>query len=135
MLNRHGFFWRALPKVRGFSAEELQKRKVWIEQHLGHTSEWWEKNLNLVLDGVTLTMAPKPLNARERHAAQSIKKMWMREGEKHDPKFSTYNRYGVQLGVKVPLWGGFTGEGKFTMRFWTPRSKMTKEEWQAKLWP
>ena len=34
VLNRNGFFWRALPRVRGFSAEELRKRKAWIDQHM-----------------------------------------------------------------------------------------------------
>ena len=122
-----------LPKVRGFADAELKQRKLWIDQHVRHSGEWWQKNLNLVLHGVSLTMAPKPLNARQRHAAQGIKHAWMREGEKHDPKLLTYNRYGVQLGVKVPLWGGFTGGGKFALRLWTPRPKMTKEEWQAKV--
>ena len=32
-----------------------------------------------------------------------------------DNSLHTYNRYGVQLGEKVPLWGGFTGHGKFTL--------------------
>ena len=37
VLNRNGFFWRALPRVRGFSAEELKKRKAWIDQHMKYT--------------------------------------------------------------------------------------------------
>ena len=37
----------------------------------------------------------------------------------------------TQHGIKVPLWGGFTGGGKFTLRLWTPRPKMKKEEWAA----
>ena len=37
------------------------------------------------------------------------------------------------IGVKVPLWGGFTGKGRFSLRLWTPRPKMTKEEWAAKV--
>ena len=48
-------------------------------------------------------MPPKPLNARERHAAQAIKHMWAREGEKMDNDLHTFNRYGPQLGTKVPL--------------------------------
>ena len=68
ILNRRGFFWRPVPKVRGFSPEDLRKRKAWVDQHIKYTSEWWEQNLNLVLDGVTLTMAPKPLSGREGHA-------------------------------------------------------------------
>lgn len=37
----------------------------------------------------------------------------------------------MQLGIEVPLWGGFTGGGKFTLRLWTERPKMKKEEWAA----
>ena len=48
-------------------------------------------------------------------------------------KTKTYNRYGVQLGAKVPLWGGFTGDGKFTLRLWSARSKFTKDEWAQQL--
>ena len=29
------------------------------------------------------------------------------------------------------MWGGFTGQGRFTFRAWTPRPKMTKAEWAA----
>ena len=89
--------------------------------------------MNLVLDGVTLTLAPKPLNAREKHAAQAIRQMWIKDGESLDNDLHTHNRYGVQLGTKVPLWGGFTGGGKFTLRLWTPRPKMNKLEWAAHL--
>ena len=35
----------------------------------------------------------------------------------------------MQLGTKVPLWGGFTGDGQFFLRLWTPKPKMKKEEW------
>ena len=82
-----------------------------------------------MFDGVTLTKAPKPLHARAKHAAQSIRHMWMRKGERLDPELHTLNRYGVQLGDKVPLWGGFTGAGEFTLRLWTPKPKMNKAEW------
>jgi hypothetical protein len=37
----------------------------------------------------------------------------------------------VQLGTKVALWGGFTGNGNFTLRLWTPKPKMTAAEWAA----
>ena len=29
----------------------------------------------------------------------------------------------------MPLWGGFTGAGEFTLRLWTPTPKMTKVDW------
>ena len=48
-------------------------------------------------------------------------------------EFHNYNRYGCQLGVKVPLWGGLTGQGQFTLREWTPKPKMTKPEWAARI--
>lgn len=50
-----------------------------------------------------------------------------------DPNVHTFNRYGVQFGTKVPLWGGFTGGGQFTLRLWTPRPKMLKGDWEAKV--
>ena len=129
VLNRNGYHWRTVPKVRGFSDDELQKRKDWVEQYVGKKPEWWQNHMNLVIDGVTLTMAPRPLDKRQRHMAQSIRHMWMRKGEETDPNCHVYNRYGIQLGTKVPLWGGFTGGGSFTLRLWTPRPKMVKEEW------
>ena len=89
--------------------------------------------MQLVFDGVTLTMAPKPLTARSRHMAQSVKHTWVREDEKLGNDAHHHNRYGVQLGVKVPLWGGFTGGGRFALKEWTPRPKMTKEEWATRI--
>ena len=133
VLARHGYRWRPVPKIRGLTKEELEKRKAWIDQHVHHSSTWWVQNMNLVLDGVTLTMAPRPLSSRQRHAAQSIRHMWVKDGERLSEKMLTHNRYGIQLGTKVPFWGGFTGRGKFTLRLYTPRPKMLKEEWQAKV--
>lgn len=133
VLNRHGYFWRPLPKIRGLSSAEIAKRRDFVEQHWQKPASWWEENLNLVLDGVTLTLPPKPLSGRQRHMAQSIKHAWMHEREKHDTDMHTHNRYGVQLGTKVPLWGGFTGRGQFTLREWTPRPKMTKDEWARRV--
>ena len=80
------------------------------------------------------TKAPKNLDLRQKHAAQAIRHMWMRPGEKMDPALHTFNRYGVQLGTKVPLWGGFTGEGQFALRLWTQRPKQKKEEWAQGWW-
>ena len=85
--------------------------------------------MSLVFDGVTLTKAPAILSGRQKHAAQAVKHMWMTKNQKPDPDILTHNRYGPQLGQKVPLWGGFTGTGEFPMKFWTPRSKMTRPEW------
>ena len=85
--------------------------------------------MHLVYDGVTLTKAPKSLDLRQKHAAQSIRHMWMKKSERMDPRLHTFNRYGVQLGVKVPLWGGFTGDGAFSLRLWIEKPKMKKEEW------
>jgi len=53
----------------------------------------------------------------------------MKKNEKMDPALHTYNRYGVQLGDKVPLWGGFTGDGQFALRLWTAKPKMKSQEW------
>ena len=133
VLARNGYHWRPVPKIRGLTKEELEKRKAWVDKHIHHSSAWWVQNMNLILDGVTLTMPPRPMSSRERHAAQNIRHMWVKDGEKMKEKMLTYNRYGVQLGTKVPFWGGFTGRGKFTLRLYTPRAKMLKEEWQAKV--
>ena len=37
----------------------------------------------------------------------------------------------MQLGTKVPLWGGFSVHGGFTLKLWTPTSKMNKEVWKG----
>ena len=37
----------------------------------------------------------------------------------------------MQLGVKVPLWGGFNVQGGFALKLWTPTAKLTQEEWAA----
>ena len=132
-LNAEGFYWKRVPKTMRLDDKELQKRKVWVEKYIDKSASWWEHNMNLVLDGVTLTMPPKSLSAREKHAAQRIDHMWIRRGEKIPNDANTFNRYGVQLGVKVPLWGGFTGGGHFTLRLWTPKPKMTKAEWEARV--
>ena len=39
----------------------------------------------------------------------------------------------MQLGVKVPLWGGFNVHGGFALKLWTEKAKMTKEQWAAHL--
>ena len=57
------------------------------------------------LDGVTLTKAPKPLTAKQRHMAQGIKAMWILDGEQYDNAMRNYNWYGIQLGQKVHLSG------------------------------
>ena len=129
VLNRNGYFWRPLPKVRGLSAPELAKRKAWVDKFVDKPPSWWTSHFGLVLDGVTLTMPPRPLSGRQRHMAQSIKHAWLRDGEEPSSDCYHFNKYGTQLGVKIPLWGGFTGQGHFSFRAWTPRPKMTKPEW------
>ena len=129
VLNAHGYYWRAVPKKSHLTGEQLRKRRVFVEMFENKSPSWWERNFNLVLDGVTITTAPMPLKSREKHAAQAIKQMWVRTGESLDNELAAYNRYGVQLGTQVPLWGGMTGGGKFTLRLWTPRAKMTKLDW------
>ena len=115
LLNSYGLFWRPVPKQFALSEAELEKRKAFVEQYESKSSTWWEQNMNLVLDGVTLTTAPKPLSAKQKHAAQRIQHMWMMKGEALDKDVHTHNRYGVQLGTKVPLWGGFTGGGELAL--------------------
>ena len=105
-LNEAGYHWRPVPKKGKLTPEQLAKRKAFVDAHLNKTAAWWRESFGLVLDGVTLTRPPKPLSGKEKHAAQAIKHMWVKDGEALDNSLHTYNRYGVQLGHKVPLWGG-----------------------------
>lgn len=130
-LNRRGLFWRAVPKKTPLTTKTLAVRKQFWERYGAKSSDWWQHNIGLVFDGVTLTKAPPSLTGRQKHAAQSIGHMWQKPSERLATDVHTHNRYGIQLGVKVPLWGGFTGSGKFPMRFWTPKPKMVKDQWRA----
>ena len=122
-----------MPKKRPFTAKELAERKAFVEKYARKSPQWWEENMNLVFDGVTLTKPPQALTGRQKHAAQSITRMWMKKGETLDSRVHTHNRYGVQFGDKVALWGGFTGGGDFAFCMWTPKPKMKKEEWAARI--
>ena len=128
-LGEAGYHWRPVPKRSQLTEAQLVARKVFVDAHVDKPAGWWRQHFGLVLDGVTLTKAPKPLSKREKHAAQAIKHMWVKDGEALDNSLHTYNRYGVQLGEKVPLWGGFTGQGKFTLKLWTERPKLDKHLW------
>ena len=128
-LNHAGFHWQRVPKKMKLTKEQLKHREAFVKLYGGKSQQWWADNIGLVLDGVTLTTAPKLLSAKEKHAAQSITHMWVTKGESLDNDLHTHNRYGVQLGIKVPLWGGFTGRGEFTMKLWTERPKLDKERW------
>ena len=133
MLCRHGFRWQKRPVMRGLTTAELEKRKAFVAEFCGNTLGWWQDNMQLILDGVTLTKVPKPLTERQHHMAQGIKAMWRLPGEQYDNAMHNYNRYGIQLGQKVPFWGGFTGDGTFTLRERTPRPNMTKQDWEQHL--
>lgn len=128
VLNAHGYYWKPVPRVQGLTAAQLSKRKAFVDKYISHSALWWRDHLNFVLDGVTLTMPPKPLNGRQKHAAQRVNSMWLKWGERLHNDVHTFNRYGVQVGTKIPLWGGFSGNGHFTLRMWTPKSKTTKAE-------
>ncbi len=133
-LNEFGYFWRPVPKKQRLDEKHLKARKEFHDKYGGKSADWWVSNMNVVLDGVTLTMVPAGLSKREKHAAQRIQHMWVKKGEALENDLHTYNRYGTQLGTKVPLWGGFTGGGAFSLRLWTEKPKMNKEAW-AKLIP
>lgn len=129
VLNRHDYHWRQVAKKSPLSKKQLRQRKEWVNKLIDKDEQWWRQNMHLIFDGVTLTKAPQSLDSRQKHAAQSIRHMWMKKKEAMDPALHTFNRYGVQLGTKVPLWGGFTGDGKFSLKLWTDRPKMKMEEW------
>ena len=63
-LNRRGYYWRKVPNKGPLSDDHLQKRKEFVEKHLNHSPAWWVDNMHLVIDGVTLTKAPKKLSSR-----------------------------------------------------------------------
>ena len=90
-LNRNGYHWRPVPKKQMLTSKDIQSRREFVDRHLKHSPGWWERNLNLVLDGVTLTKAPKTLSGRQKHAAQSITHMWMRKHERPNSDVNTYN--------------------------------------------
>ena len=57
--------------------------------------------MDLVLDGATLTKAPKSLSKREKQAAQAIKAIWVKKGEAMSPDVRTYSRYSDDLPLKM----------------------------------
>ena len=128
-LNAAGYQWRPVCKRGKLTDAQLAARKVFVDTHVDKPSSWWRQHVGLVLDGVTLTKAPRPMNLREKHAAQAIKHMWIKKGESLDNDLHTHNRYGVQLGDKVPLWGGFNGQGQFRLKLWTDTPKLDKSSW------
>ena len=81
VLRRNGYRWKALPRVRGLSKAELDKRQMFVDAHINHPPSWWQEQMSLVFDGVTLTKAPASLNQRQRHVAQSITHNWIKDGE------------------------------------------------------
>ena len=133
-LAEFGYRWKPVSKKQRLSDKQLKDREEFWSKYGSKSSDWRVANMNLVLDGVTLTTAPKGLSKREKHAAQRIQHMWVKEGESLDNDLHTHNRYGIQLGTKVPLWGGFTGGSSFSLRLWTEKPKMDKDAW-AKLIP
>ena len=128
-LNDFAYSWKPVPKQQRLDDKTLKARKEFHDAYGHKSADWRVANMNVVLDGVTLTMAPASLSKREKHAAQRIQHMWVKTGEALDNNLHTYNRYGTQLGTKVPLWGGFTGGGAFSLRLWTEKPKMNKEAW------
>ena len=92
-LNKHGYYWRAVPKKSPLSEDQLKKRKQFVDQYGDKSPEWWVDNVDLVCDGVTLTKAPQSPSKRQKHAAQAIKAMWIKKGEAMSPEVHTYNRY------------------------------------------
>ena len=133
-LNEFGYYWKRVPKKSRLDEKQLKSRQAFWEQYGLKTAEWWADNLNVVLGGVTLTTAPKGLSQRQKHAAQTIRFNWLKKGEALENDLHTHSRYGVQLGTKVPVWGGFTGGGSFGLRLWTEKPEMDKAAW-AKLIP
>ena len=74
--------------------KQLEQRRKWVNRFLHKGPTWWTQNIHLTFDGVTLTKAPKSLDLRQKHAAQSIRHMWMKKTEKMDHTLFTHNRHG-----------------------------------------
>jgi len=129
VLNRRGLRWTPVSRKLPLKKGQREARREWAERHADKGPQWWKDNVGLILDGVTLSLPPTGLTEKQRHAAQAITHTWLRKGERQDSDLATRNPYGGQLGEKVPLWGGFTGDGEFTLRWWTPRAKMPRAEW------
>jgi len=72
VLNKNGFYWRPVAKKQPLSSEQLAARKAFVDKYGGYGPSWWERNIGLVFDGVTLTKAPKPLSGRAKHAALTV---------------------------------------------------------------
>lgn len=87
-LNKHGFYWRPVAKKSPLSSEQLAGRKAFVNKFASRSPDWWLRNAGLVFDGVTLSKAPRALSAKQKHAAQSLRHMWMRKGEKTDRPIS-----------------------------------------------
>ena len=68
VLNKAGFKWRAVPQKSKLSPQELRQRKEWVDARLHWTGGQWAKAFGLVLDGVTLSRAPKPLTGAQSTA-------------------------------------------------------------------
>ena len=98
VLNEAGYHWRPVPRRSKLTDDQLKARRAFVDAHIDKPAAWWHQHFGLVLDGVTLTKAPKPLSKREKHAAQAIKHMWVKDGEALDNSLHTHNHYGVQLG-------------------------------------
>ena len=55
-----------------FCTAVYEARRSFVDAHIDRPAGWWRQHIGLVLDGATLTKAPKPMNKREKHAAQAI---------------------------------------------------------------
>ena len=72
VLNAAGYHWRPVSKGSKLSESQLEARRSFVDAHIDRPAGWWRQHIGLVLDGVTLTKAPMPMNKREKHAAQAI---------------------------------------------------------------
>ena len=45
--------------MQGLTKEQLSRRKEFVDAHIKKTAAWWQANMNMVLDGVTLALVCK----------------------------------------------------------------------------
>ena len=58
-LNAACFFWRAVPRKTKLTKEQIQQREAFVKTYVGKSAQWLAHSIGLVMDGITLTCAPK----------------------------------------------------------------------------
>ena len=60
-LNAAGYHWCPVSKRGKLTDTQLAERKAFVDAHIDKAASWWCQQFGLVLDGVTLAKAPRPM--------------------------------------------------------------------------